>query len=466
MQYAQSRRSLGPVDGIQYGEIAVQPHQGGDPVQYLRDWNGRTYRVGESAERLTGHSRGYLLLSAAVAMAGAGALQYGYGAAVPAIAEMRGWSTGGVLAVLAVWTVFQAGTAFPTALLRERGALSPRHALLAGAACCLAGPLALAYAPGALLAGAGYAVLGGIGAGLVYATCTCTVAKWFPERKATRVGQITGAFGYGCVPLAAAFVLAPGSTGSLLVLMGLLAAGSVLAAALILRDPPTDWWPEHIDPRSWAASKKLNPELAGNAPAVRQYTAAETVASPPFPAIYTVLVIASAVSIFNAAYLTTYALGHGLAPLAVTVAIVLLIAGNGGGRALAMAISDRLGRTRTLAYVLALLGAGQLMLAAAESPAAMAAAAAVAGLGGGAFYPLFAQLAREYFGERGTDTNHALVYSGKAVAGPLGIVFAAVAVPQWGTTAAFAPAGLLVLAAAVAVRSLRQPGRPQTLAGR
>lgn len=435
-------------------------------MQDIRDWSGRVYHVGESAERLTGHSRRRLLIGAAVAMAGAGALQYGFGAAVPAIAALRGWPTEAVLAVLAVWTVFQAGTAFPTALLRDRGALSPRHALLAGAACCLAGPLALAYAPGALLAGAGYAVLGGIGAGLVYATCTSTVAKWFPERKATRVGHLTGAFGYGSVPLAAAFLLAPDSTGDLLAIMGLLAALAVLPAALILRDPPKDWWPEHIDPRSWAASRKLNPELAGNTPAVRQFTAAETLASRQLPVIYTVLIIASAVSIFNAAYLTTYALGHGLAPLAVTVAIVLLIAGNGGGRTLAMAISDRLGRARTLAYVLALLGTGQLLLAAADTPVSMAAAAAVAGLGGGAFYPLFAQLAREYFGERGTDTNHALVYSGKAVAGPLGILFAAVAVPQWGAPATFALAGLLALAAAVAARSLRQPGRPQTLAGR
>ncbi|GAA4615754.1 hypothetical protein GCM10023108_25650 [Saccharopolyspora hordei] len=50
------------------------------------------------------------------------------------------------------------------------------------------------------------------------------------------------------------------------------------------------------------------------------------------------------------------------------------------------------------------------------SPALLFLGAAVAGVGGGAFYPLFAALARAYFGEQSVEV-HGLVYSAKAVSG-------------------------------------------------
>jgi MFS family permease len=90
-------------------------------------------------------------------------------------------------------------------------------------------------------------------------------------------------------------------------------------------------------------------------------------------------------------------------------------------------------------------------------------AAAVAGAGGGGFYPLFASLARDYFGDRRALEVHAMVYSAKAFAGVLGIGLAAVAVTAWGYPMTFLVAAALSLVSAVAIARLQRPGLPNTL---
>ena len=46
----------------------------------------------------------------------------------------------------------------------------------------------------------GYAVLGGIGSGMVYSSCINIVAKWYPEKKGWRTGFVNGGWAYGAVP--------------------------------------------------------------------------------------------------------------------------------------------------------------------------------------------------------------------------------------------------------------------------
>jgi MFS family permease len=137
-------------------------------------------------------------------------------------------------------------------------------------------------------------------------------------------------------------------------------------------------------------------------------------------------------------------------------ALGLLIALNGGGRACAMLVSDRLGRRHVLGGVLTLLGLGQLLLAAdALVPGAVLAGAVLAGLGGGAFYPLIAGIVRECFGQERTVEIHTVVYSAKALSGILGVALVPVA--------SFAIMCAPALAAALIARRLRRPGRPATL---
>lgn len=434
-------------------------------VAEIRDLHGRSYRVGERPHDIIGHPRRWMLWLAWAAMAGIGVLQYGYGVAVTALHVTTGSSATGALWVLALWVVFQAGAAAPTAALSHRFELAPSRAVLVGAVLCAAGPLTLAYTDSLVFAVLGYSVLCGTGAGIVYATCASTIAKWYPEERAVRVGFVTGAFGYGAVPFIALFaaVLTPGNRAEIFTVVGACVLVVVAVCGVLLRDPPPGWWPPEIDPKLWAIDKRVNRSLRNNVPAVRQYEPGEAVRTPAFVVMYLILVFAAAASLLAIVYVPFVAISHGFSLGIGAAAVGLLAVVNGAGRSMAGRISDRFGRRQTLSAALLLEGCAQLGLvysASAGQTAAFVAFAALSGMAGGAFYPLFASLVADYFGERNAVRNFGTVYSAKLFGGIIGVGLPALMVGSDGLTMLFVAAGLLSLCAAVMTRLLHRPGYP------
>lgn len=433
-------------------------------VREVRDVYGRLYRVGESPEQLTGRSRAWMLALPWAAMAAVSVLQYGYGAAVPALREAHGWGLGAAFSVLAVWVVFQAGAAFPAAWLRRHRHVSPSAFMVTGGVLCLLGLVALASSGSLAVALVGYGVVGGTGAGLVYATCVTTVSSWYPESRSRWIGAVSGAFAYGAVPFVVLFSLGMDGSDvrSILTATGVLVGAVVVGCGLLLRDPPECWWPAHIDPQQWALDRTLNPSLRENLPAVRQYSPGEAVRTPTLPVMYAILVSMAAVSLTGIAYLAVFVADAGFGPAVVAFAVGGLAAVNGAGRTLAARVSDRLGRRRTLTAVLAIEALAQFGLVLASlsgSAAVLVTFALLAGLGGGAFYPLFGSLVLEYFGERSAMENQALVYSAKVFGGLVGIGMGALVITAYGYEAAFTAAGCLGLVSVGLTRLLRKPGR-------
>ncbi len=434
----------------------------------VRDCYGRQYRWGEHPRDLIGRSRSAMLWLAWAPMAVVGVLQYGYGAMVPALVERHGWSAIQAFWLLAVWAVFQAGVGFPTAYLRERDRVGPRPVMVAGAALCLIGLVTLAHGPGILGVLVGYSVLGGTGVGLVYAACTSTVAKWYPEQMGARVSFVTGAFAYGSVPFVVAVVLAVDASNLTPVLdvVGVLLCLVVATCGVLFRDPPANWWPPHVDPREWTLGHSLNPGRLKNLPATRQFSPRQALHTGALPVMYVILSLAGAVSLFNVAFLVTFAAGIGAGAGVVALVAGLLAGISGVGRAVVVGISDHLGRCRALGLVMLVQALAQFCFvpaATAGSAAMLVVAATLAGLGGGAFYPLFAGLAREYFGGRNALEVHALVYSAKAFGGVAGVGLAVLAIAAWGYPAVFLLAGCLSLGSAALSRRLRRPGLLHTL---
>ncbi|MDT5212426.1 MAG: hypothetical protein QOK18_665 [Mycobacterium sp.] len=439
----------------------------GSPVNVVevRDLRGRSYRVGERPQDLIGRSRTWMLCLCWAAMAGIGVLQYGYGVALAALHVTSGSSVTGALWVLALWVVFQAGAAAPTAVLSHRFALTPAHAVLIGAVLCAAGPVTLAHTNSLLLAVIGYSVLSGTGAGIVYATCTATVAKWYPEARGVRVGLVTGAFACGAVPFIALFatVLNPANRTGIFTVVGVVILLVVAGCGALLRDPPAGWWPPDLDPKLWAIDKKLNRSLRNNVTAVRQYSPGEAVRTPAFVVMYLILVIAAAASLLAAVYIPIVAMSQGFSLGVGAVAVGLLAIVNGTGRSVAGHVSDRFGRRQTLSAALLVEGCAQLGLVYSASigqPAAFVVFAALSGMAGGAFYPLFASLVADYFGEPSAVRNFGLVYSAKLFGGLIGVGLPTLLVASHGLTIPIVAAGVLSLCAAVMTRMLHRPGLP------
>jgi MFS family permease len=138
----------------------------------------------------------------------------------------------------------------------------------------------------------------------------------------------------------------------------------------------------------------------------------------------------------------------------------MLAAVNGLGRSVAGDLSDRFGRRRVLAAVLMIEGFAHIGLVAAGTGWVFVVCAMFAGLGGGAFYAIMANLILEFFGENSLLQNQAVLYSAKAVGGLVGIGAAASLIAAVGYRPLFLGAGLLGVLTALSVRLLKQPGRP------
>ena len=99
----------------------------------VTDANNRVYRVGETDHEILGRSRTWMVWLPWAAMVAVSVYEYGYGAAEEALRDAHGWSMSQTFWLLSIWAFFQAGVAFPAGKLREKGIVSARAAMLAGA---------------------------------------------------------------------------------------------------------------------------------------------------------------------------------------------------------------------------------------------------------------------------------------------------------------------------------------------
>lgn len=437
-----------------------------DGYTIVVDESGRRYRVGESPHSLTGHSRSLMVWLPWIAMMGISVFEYGYGAAASTLQTVHGWSLTEAFWIVTIWAVFQAGIAFPAGRLREQDKFSARAAILTGAVFTAIGFLAISHTGNIPLVLLGYSVMGGTGAGLVYATCINMVGKWFPEKKGARTGFVNGGFAYGAVPFIFVFTyLFNASTFSLVLdLIAVYMFVVLLVCAFFFKDPPKNWWPAEIDPMAWKADSKSKAakRLAKNPPATGQYGPMAAIKSGVLPLLWLGLVIIATVSLFGSAYQIPFAKEAGFGALIAATSGGVLSVVNGFGRAAVGWFSDLVGRKQALFYVMVVEGLSQfglLLSGNAHSQVWFLVSAVFAGVGGGAFFPMYAAITPDYFGENNNATNYGLVYSAKLASAVIGIGLGASLIDGLGFTKAYIIGGLLSFVGAAVVLTYRQPGR-------
>ena len=436
------------------------------------DANNRVYRVGETDRELLGRSRAWMVWLPWLAMMAVSVFEYGYGSAEESLREAHGWSMTQTFWLLSIWAFFQALIAFPAGKLREKGIVSARAAMLVGAVLSAAGFFSITQA-NLVIAYLGFAVCGGIGAGLVYATCINIVGKWYPERRGGKTGFVNGGFAYGAVPFIFIFsyALHPNTYVWVLDLVGVYMLVVCAMCGMLFRDPPKNWWPAEIDPVQWSSSKKGAESLRKNPPAVRQYTPMAAIKTGMLPLMWLSLGISAGVSLFGISYMVPFAKDLGFGPLIAASSAGVLSIINGTGRTLTGVISDRLGRKQTLLIVLLISAVslvGLLYAGEAHNEIGFLCFAFLVGFGGGAFYPMFASLTPDYFGENNNASNYGLIYSSKLLGSIVGIGVGASVIDAWGYTGAYwlAAASALLSAAIATVPAPAGPPRVRACAQR
>ena len=298
------------------------------------------------------------------------------------VTEATGWSRTGVSSAMTLDFLMLGLASFGWGALTDR--FGARIVVLTGAV-LLGLALVLASRATSLIEfQLVYGVMVGIAAGAFFAPMIATVTGWFETHRSLAVSLVSA--GMGVAPMTvspfARWLISSYDWRTAQLTIGIAAWLLLVPAALLVRRPPA--------PTSAAASGTANPGL----------TAAQAFRSPQFIVLALTFFICCAAHSGPIFHTVSYALVCGLAPMAaVSIYSVEGLSGL-GGRLLLGVLGDRFGAKPVLItglVVQALAGGSYLFV---RDLSEFYAVAVVFGLAYGGVMPLYAVLAREYFGLR------------------------------------------------------------------
>jgi MFS family permease len=298
------------------------------------------------------------------------------------ITQATGWSHTAVSSAMTINFLAMGAAGFGWGALSDR--IGPRSVVLAGAVLLGLGLFLASHAQSALHFQVAFGLLVGIAVGSFFSPMIAAVMGWITEHRGLAVSLVS--VGVGVAPMTmspfAAWLITQMDWRAALLVLAALVWATLVPAALFVRRPPA----APAGPQGGAGEPQMGLRDAFvSAPViVLALTFFACCAAHAGPIFHTV----------------TYAMTCGLAPLAaVTVYSVEGLAGLGGRLALGVA-ADRLGVKRVLiaGLVIQAFAAGAFIFA--SRLGEFYALAAVFGFAYGGVMPLYAVLAREYFGQR------------------------------------------------------------------
>ena len=401
---------------------------GSTSYQEITNSTGRVFRVGETPRDILGWGRWVPIMAAWLAMCLAGLLEYTWGSLSGSLQAAHHWGAAPTFWLFSVYVIFESFVQIGTGLLRNRGVLPVRWAVIIGGILCgIVSYFWLATSTQIWEAYLSYAVIGGIGSGMIYSSCINIVAKWFPEKKGWRTGFVNGGWAYGAVPFILAIgagssasgvvAMTPGQVKNYIILQGIIMTVVIVAAGAFMKDPPKNWWPKEIDPLNW--HKHSTRDLESNPPSLRHYTLGEMWRVPQTKWIGIQYALYVGCSLFGVAFYVPFAEAYGLGMIGI-VGFAGFSLADGLFRPIYGKISEYIGRRRTMIYAYSLNVVFQLLAfftGAAHQAVLFAICAVISGGLSGANFPMTAALVADYYGESNNAVNYGSIYAWKALGG-------------------------------------------------
>jgi MFS family permease len=388
---------------------------------------GRVFRVGETDRQILGYPRGVVLWAAWLAMCLAGLLEYTWGTVAGSLQAAHHWSIAQTFWAFSFFVVFESFVQIFTGILRNRGILNVRWAtIIGGIVCGIVGYGLLATSTNIWQAYLGYAVLGGIGSGMVYSSCINIVAKWYPEKKGWRTGFVNGGWAYGAVPFiiviggisGAALNMTPSQIKTYILWQGLIMTIGIGIAGIFMKDPPKNWWPKEIDPLNW--QKHSTRDLLHNPPSLRHYTVGEMWRTPQAKWIGIQYALFIGCSLFGVAYYYPFAQAQGLGGVAAVAGFAGFALTDGLARPVYGYISEFIGRRKTMIYAYSgnvIFQLATYFAGIAHNATLFVIFAIISGGLSGANFPMTAAMVADYYGETNNAVNYGSIYAFKALGG-------------------------------------------------
>ncbi len=295
------------------------------------------------------------------------------------ITESTGWSTTAVSGAMTLNFLAMGAAGFGWGALSDR--IGPRPVVLAGAILLGLGLYLASHAQTALQFQLSFGLLVGVAVGSFFSPMIAAVMGWISEHRGLAVALVSVGVGVAPVTMSplAAWLITQMDWRSAQVVIAVLVWATLVPAALFVRRPP-------VAPVVVAEKSQLK--------------LGEAFRSAPFIVLALTFFACCAAHAGPIFHTVTYAMTCGIAPLAaVTVYSVEGLAGLGGRLALGVA-ADRLGVKRVLIVGLVIQALAAFAFISASRLGEFYAVAAVFGFAYGGVMPLYAVLAREYFGQR------------------------------------------------------------------
>jgi MFS family permease len=371
-------------------------------------------------------------MAAWLAMCLAGLLEYTWAALSGSLAASHHWGPAPTFWLFSFFVIFESFVQIGTGYLRNRGILNVRWAtIIGGVVCGIIAYLWLANSTSIWTAYASYALLGGIGSGMVYSSCINIVAKWYPEKKGWRTGFVNGGWAYGSVPFiiaiggftqgaGASATLTPAHVKTFIIVQGIIMTVGIAIAGWFMKDPPKNWWPKAVDPLNWQKFKKTARDLLANPPALRHYTLDQMWRTPQAKWLGIQYACYVGCSLFGVAYYYGFGKAMGLGAFAYVGGAAGFALADGLFRPFYGWLSEYISRRKTMIYAYSGNVVFQLLaLWAGESHNGLlfALCAVISGGLSGANFPMTAAIVSDYYGETNNAINYGSIYAWKALGG-------------------------------------------------
>lgn len=402
---------------------------------------------------------GWVVLAASVAIiaVGTGTI-FSLAVFLRPLEEEFGWTRSLISGVAFVnWVIFGAGS-LVAGIFSDR--IGARRVVGAGAGLLGAALLVSSQIRSAGQLYAAFGILGALGASAFYVPLSATATRWFAARRGLAMGIISSGMGLGIFvvpPAARALITAFGWRMTFAVFGGLTwAVGSVALRYLVDQ-------PEDRGLRSYGAATA--PSGARAVPPGGDMTAADVVRHPAFWGVALVHFGCCAAHSGPIFHMVAHAMDLGVTKMAAASMLGLSGATSIIGRLSSGVLADRVGAKPALVGMLALQAATLSTYLYASGAVSLFAVALVFGVTYGGAMPLYALVAREFFGERVVGTTFGGIFFISCIGMGLGAYGGGFLFDHLGTYWSLHAASTLVGASAVAVAlTLRAPARVAALA--
>ncbi len=308
-------------------------------------------------------------------------------------------------------------------------------------------------------------IIGGAGIGLAYVVPIAVGMRWFPDKKGLVTGLAVAGFGFGAmlwVKLAGSWanLLSPASLGlgGTFTLYGFIFLASVLIGGIWMVFPAEGWKPE-----GWTPPATTGTTAHGSI----EFSSREMLSTPQYYMILLTFAFGASAGLMSIGLMKLFPMqaltGAGIATesasaIAGTAMAIFFSLANGIGRIAWGAISDKLGRKRSITLMMATQGVIVILFQwMAGTPALLYLGATLIGFNFGGNFALFPYITADTFGTKSVGQNYGWIFLAYGVGGIVGPILGGKLGDMGNFPLAFTICGVACLVAAGIISAVKAP---------